>query len=1028
MKVFFPYNPDFPSYLKEYANQIRQAIRSNKHHDFRRHLFLNFMRMAFGVDPVEVKIEEKVKVEEVRGRIDALFKSIIFEFKTNIEGERPAAKVEMKKYFEGQEVPSDYLAVLTDGLRFEIYQYVPGRVEKISEFSISPSDPFGAFFNIDKILFASKPAPPSAEDLSVRFGPFSAVYHKSRLIMESALDRVNGDAALTVKFNEWNTLLSRVYGEKVGDRSLFITHTYLAILIRVLVAIALFPKEFRNSEAYKGMMTGEYFARRNLLNLVEPDFFSWAIDTPVEADFLGLMSKIEQYLNIYDLSRINSDILKEIYQDLVDPSSRHSLGEYYTPDWIADIALRRLEYKKGTILDPSCGSGTFLVAVVRRYMDLGLEGSDLVNAVVKNVVGIDVHPLAVMMTKINILLSLSSDLMKISQPIYLPVYMADTLLVSESSKRKTIRISVSEDEEFNIPLDTIGRGLDLDHLLNELLKIAQLSAKSESEYDTILKGLESGLLRGFDDDELFFWKQNFKLMTKLIKANRDSVWNFILKNSYKPAYLRHNKVSYVVGNPPWLAYRYVRDSNYKAQIKQLTLEHGLLDKGDIKLFTQMDTSTLFFLYSQKHFLRENGKIALVMPKTTVLPSKQHVNFQKTGFTEIHDFTDVTPLFNVRAVLAIKKGKKVAAKDVPIRYYTGTLPAKNLDWEEAAFHLEVSKGKWSLREPKTQSPYYHSRFAQGATIVPRCFWFVQPDPVANPYDEHPYFITSDSAFKEAKEPWRTKINMRIDKDFLFETILANALIPFGIIRRELIFLPVRISKRGYEMQDINALAENAKYDAWGWLQAAEEIWKKHRTNEDITLLQWLNYRNKVTAQKPNAGFIVLYNTSGTNLTAAVYAAKQIKPMKYNTQGFVADAKTYYYYPKTLKEGDFLCAVLNSDVVNDLIKEYQNQGLFGPRDIHRRPFEVCPIPEYDRENQLHAEISELGKKCRLRVGKLLPELGGRIGTVRKDVRRKIEDEIKSINEAVDELLKGGNGNPTAGSTQGSSSSNIQSEIIL
>ncbi|MBD3234485.1 MAG: hypothetical protein GF315_12235, partial [candidate division Zixibacteria bacterium] len=234
MKKFFPYNPDFPSHLEEYANQIRQAIRSNKHHDFRRHLFLNFMRTAFGVDPVEVKIEEKVKVEEVRGRIDALFKSIIFEFKSNIEAERSAAIIEMKKYFEAQEVPSDYLAVLTDGLRFEIYQYALGKVENISEFSLSPNDPFGTFFNIDKILFASKPAPPSAEDLSVRFGPFSAVYHKSRLIMESALDTLGDDDALKVKYNEWNTLLSRVYGEKVGDRRLFITHTYLAVLIRVL--------------------------------------------------------------------------------------------------------------------------------------------------------------------------------------------------------------------------------------------------------------------------------------------------------------------------------------------------------------------------------------------------------------------------------------------------------------------------------------------------------------------------------------------------------------------------------------------------------------------------------------------------------------------------------------------------------------------------------------------------------------------------------------------------------------------------
>jgi hypothetical protein len=44
------------------------------------------------------------------------------------------------------------------------------------------------------------------------------------------------------------------------------------------------------------------------------------------------------------------------------------------------------------------------------------------------------------------------------------------------------------------------------------------------------------------------------------------------------------------------------------------------------------------------------------------------------------------------------------------------------------------------------------------------------------------------------------------------------------------------------------------------------------------------------------------------------------------------------------------VLNSSVVNKAIKPYQTEGVFhAKRDIHKRPFEVCPIPLCDISNQ-------------------------------------------------------------------------------
>jgi type I restriction-modification system DNA methylase subunit len=63
----------------------------------------------------------------------------------------------------------------------------------------------------------------------------------------------------------------------------------------------------------------------------------------------------------YDISTIDEDVLKALYQELVDPQARHDLGEYYTPDWLADFMVNDVVAKDPTktILDPACGSGTF---------------------------------------------------------------------------------------------------------------------------------------------------------------------------------------------------------------------------------------------------------------------------------------------------------------------------------------------------------------------------------------------------------------------------------------------------------------------------------------------------------------------------------------------------------------------------------------------------------------------------------------------------------------------------------------------
>jgi type I restriction-modification system DNA methylase subunit len=84
------------------------------------------------------------------------------------------------------------------------------------------------------------------------------------------------------------------------------------------------------------------------------------------------------YLNQYDFSRMQQDVFKHVYQFHMDMDERRRIGEYYTPDEVVGYILDKVGYTSTRdlrglrLLDPACGSGTFLVEAVNRLKNLGL--------------------------------------------------------------------------------------------------------------------------------------------------------------------------------------------------------------------------------------------------------------------------------------------------------------------------------------------------------------------------------------------------------------------------------------------------------------------------------------------------------------------------------------------------------------------------------------------------------------------------------------------------------------------------------
>jgi hypothetical protein len=109
---------------------------------------------------------------------------------------------------------------------------------------------------------------------------------------------------------------------------------------------------------------------------------------------------------------------------------------------------------------------------------------------------------------------------------------------------------------------------------------------------------------------------------------------------------------------------------------------------------------------------------------------------------------------------------------------------------------------------------------------------------------------------------------------------------------------------------------------------------------------------------------------------------------------------FYETDNEMEAHYLCAVLNSSIVDELIKPIQTEGLYGERDIIRRPF-MFSIPKFNPNELIHKRLAELSKICHEKASKVKLTKKSVAGK-RKEIREALKSEIAEINELVSKLL--------------------------
>lgn len=1030
---------------------------------------------------VEKLIRVKTSVGHKRRFVDAYYGNAIIEFERSLNATLAEPEKQLREYISGawpkpEEEARSLLGIATDGLNWRMYrpslaagcaaEPTPDDIQLELLYDIRVSeDNLGDFWLwLTSILFRPQQLEPTAERFQIDFGSRSPLYRETMVALERAWALAAEDPEARLAFETWQNYLAVTYGSltesatRKRDREsgaeiseleqLFLRHTYLASLARLIIWAALSRGRATGGlgKVADEVLSGRYFESRQLANLVEDDFFHWVLHRDAERLLAPCWERILSHLQLYDLARLNQDVLKGVYQQLIDPKDRHDLGEYYTPDWLCERIVAEVLPQSGfpRILDPACGSGSFLRAAIAHLLEKNQSGTDRgkLSEILSSVKGIDIHPVAVTISRATYVLALGPLLKAARKPVQIPVYLADSLFLPAEVQPGGLLdngggVEVAfgprrNRERVLVPHSLIHSPALFDDAFAACTEVATEHAKSERENR---QSLEKHLARQVPKlCELIEWGSILDALWEfteklagLISDRRNSIWSFIIRNSYRPAMFRHEQFDVIIGNPPWLSYRYIADPEYQQEIKRRAVDdYGIAPKSQ-KLFTQMELATVFLAHSMATFARSGARLGFVMPRS-VLSADQHQKlirgeysapFQLTGYW---DLRGVAPLFNVPACVLFARHRPAphgSPKDrLPVVIWSGEPPRRGANWDEARACLHQRAGKGRViylggrcalsTEAGVTSPAkpskYQQAFRQGATIVPRSLYFVRVTDLsgATEADRLYWAETDPEQAEDAKPPYQeVQMSGLIEGRFLFSTVIAKHLLPFLVLPPATVILPVEASSGVLSIRDADYLRKEGHRDAGKWFAQAEKIWQEKRARKASrqTLYEWLDYQGKLTAQVLSQRHLVLYNAAGTNVSAACFD-RRTHPLS-----LIVEHKVYWAAFSDPAEARYVTAILNSSVANQAIKPFQSTGLLGERDIEKKLLDL-PIPIYSATKRAHGALAQLGERAAAEAAALVssPLFPARTSLARQRgfIRHGIAPILADIDKLVGELL--------------------------
>ncbi|HPU84084.1 MAG TPA: N-6 DNA methylase [Candidatus Latescibacteria bacterium] len=528
------------------------------------------------------------------------------------------------------------------------------------------------------------------QNLAERFGSDGESARNGIRLIHDLIHETQNPKAQTF-FRQWQILFGEVCGYDIYGRNakiarlaehygvrdadpaelLFAVHTYYALFIKLLAAeivasfsplgtstleqIAGAPTPSALRERLRTLEQGGIWSQLGIHNFLEGDLFSWYLDAWDERSEQAVRG-MTTALREFDATTLSvepsesRDLLKQLYQQLFPKSVRHDLGEYYTPDWLADFVLDELGYDGNPdrrLLDPACGSGTFLVMALNRVKawyaqhryECGYDEKELLRKVLNNIIGFDLNPLAVMAARTNYLMAIR-DLLRRADNVELPVYLCDSIMTPKDFSTAAaafdyVPVSTAVGQ-FNVPNEVLKERGTFDTYARTL------HACVENSY-TFGEFLQRCSSEGVPTTQHEHHKKVYDSLVEVKRQDRNGIWARIIRNAFAPLFV--GTVDFVAGNPPWVNWENLPE-DYRNKMKPLWREYGLFSlSGSAGRLGggKKDLSMLFVYSGVDRFLRNGGKLGFVITQSVFKTQGAGDGFRRLRFARDARTTYLKPL-------------------------------------------------------------------------------------------------------------------------------------------------------------------------------------------------------------------------------------------------------------------------------------------------------------------------------------------------------------------------------------------------
>ena len=302
------------------------------------------------------------------------------------------------------------------------------------------------------------------------------------------------------------------------------------------------------------------------------------------------------FVQRYNFANIQNEIFGFIYENYLKQLYDEKLGQYFTSPEVTDFMLEQIGYsgknlakniEKDTIsiIDPSCGSGTFLYGAVRNLMESSektlTKFETLSKLVTENVFGIDVAEF--------------------------PLYLAEMSIIMRM-------LPLIINEKYNNPLDKKLKIFKTKDTISEFLDTAIRNTLSDTK---VQLDRNKGQLNLFSQTLNLEYDSFIRDKSDLEDLKRS------LENRAEPRIDRY-RFDYVIGNPPYISYN---ECSTQGVLIFNFIKQKLVSLNDIygvnlhsvpehpKKYRPNPNLYAFFVAVGLSLLKDGGKMCYIIPQT-----------------------------------------------------------------------------------------------------------------------------------------------------------------------------------------------------------------------------------------------------------------------------------------------------------------------------------------------------------------------------------------------------------------------------